>query len=40
MKRNSDEQALIKIQHDWADARLTRDSSFPKQIEADDFTVV
>ena len=41
MKRNSDdEQALVKIQHDWADARLNRDSSFPKRIEADDFTVV
>ena len=41
MKHNSDdEQALVKIQHDWADARLKRDSSFPKQIEADDFTVV
>jgi len=41
MKHNSDdEQALMKIQHDWADARLKRDSSFPKQIEADDFTVV
>jgi ketosteroid isomerase-like protein len=41
MKQNSkDEEALIKIQHDWADARLKRDSSFPRQIEADDFTVV
>jgi len=40
MKRNSDEQALVKIQHDWADARLKRDSSFPSRIEADDFTVV
>lgn len=30
----------MKIQHDWASARLKRDSSFPKQIEADDFTVV
>jgi len=41
MQRNSDdEQALMKIQHGWADARLKRDSSFPKQIEADDFTVV
>jgi Domain of unknown function (DUF4440) len=36
----ADEQALRKIQHDWADARLKRDSSFPKQIEAQDFTVV
>jgi len=41
MKNNSeDERALIKIQPDWADARLNRDSSFPKRIEADDFTVV
>ena len=35
-----DEQALKKIQHQWADARLKRDSSFARQIEADDFTVV
>src|ERR1700756_4428503 len=41
MKHGSeDEQVLIKIQHDWAEARLKRDSSFPGQIEADDFTVV
>jgi len=41
MNHNSnDEEALRKIQQDWADARLKRDSSFPKQIEADDFTVV
>ena len=41
MKDNSaDEQALVKIQHDWADARLKRDSSFATQIEADNFTVV
>ena len=41
MKHNSDDQqALMKIQYDWADARLKRDSSFPKQIEVDDFTVV
>ena len=41
MKHNSDdEQALMKIQHEWADARLRRDSSFPRQIEVDDFTVV
>jgi ketosteroid isomerase-like protein len=37
---SDDERALIKIQHDWADARLKRDSSFPKRIEAEDFTVV
>ena len=41
MKHNSeDEQTLIKIQHEWAKARLKRDSSFPQRIEADDFTVV
>jgi ketosteroid isomerase-like protein len=41
MNHNSDqEQALKKIQHQWADARLKRDSSFASQIEADDFTVV
>jgi ketosteroid isomerase-like protein len=41
MNHNSDdEQALKKIQHQWADARLKRDSSFAAQIEADDFTVV
>ena len=41
MNNNSDdEQALKKIQHQWADARLKRDSSFATQIEADDFTVV
>ena len=37
---SDDEQALIRIQHQWADARLKRDSSFATQIEADDFTVV
>jgi Domain of unknown function (DUF4440) len=36
----ADEQALRKIQHDWANVRLKRDSSFATQIEAEDFTVV
>ena len=41
MKDHSDDQqALIRIQHQWAEARLKRDSSFARQIEADDFTVV
>jgi len=41
MKQSSDdEQALIKIQHEWADARLKGDSSYAQQLEADDFTVV
>src|SRR6266581_920878 len=35
-----DGEALRRIQHDLAEARLKRDSSFPRQIEADDFTVV
>lgn len=37
---SADEQALIKIQHEWADACLKRDHSFPQRIESDDFTVV
>jgi ketosteroid isomerase-like protein len=41
MKHNSeDEQALIKIQREWADARLKGDSSYAQQLEANDFTVV
>ncbi|MGB9474329.1 MAG: nuclear transport factor 2 family protein [Candidatus Udaeobacter sp.] len=41
MKENSeDEQALIKIQHDWADARMKGDSSFTRRLEAPDCTVV
>jgi ketosteroid isomerase-like protein len=41
MNPNSeDERALRRIQRDWAEARLKRDSSFATQIEADDFTVV
>jgi len=41
MNHNADDQqALKEIQHQWADARLKRDSSFATQIEADDFTVV
>ena len=41
MKQNSDdEQALIKIQHDWAEARIKGDSSYTRSIEADDCTIV
>jgi len=41
MSHNADnQQALQEIQHQWADARLKRDSSFATHIEADDFTVV
>jgi ketosteroid isomerase-like protein len=35
-----DEQALIKIQHDWAEARIKGDSSYTKQLEAENCTVV
>lgn len=38
--KSDDQQALEKIQHQWADARLKRDGSFATQIEADNFTVV
>jgi ketosteroid isomerase-like protein len=41
MKRNSgDEQALIKIQHEWAEARVKGDSSFTRRLEAENYTVV
>jgi ketosteroid isomerase-like protein len=41
MKQNpEDEQALIKIQHDWAEARLKGDSSFTGRLEAENCTVV
>ena len=41
MKQNSeDEKALIKIQHDWAEARMKSDSSFTRRLEAENCTVV
>jgi ketosteroid isomerase-like protein len=41
MKQNSeDEQALIKIQHDWAEARMNGDSSYTRGLEAENCTVV
>jgi Domain of unknown function (DUF4440) len=41
MKQNSeDEQALIKIQHDWAEARMKGDSSYTRSLEAENCTVV
>ncbi|HEU5312409.1 MAG TPA: nuclear transport factor 2 family protein [Candidatus Udaeobacter sp.] len=41
MKQNSeDEQALIKIQHDWAEARIKGDSSYTRRLEAENCTVV
>jgi ketosteroid isomerase-like protein len=41
MKENSeDEQALIKIQHDWAKARIKGDSSYTRRLESENCTVV
>src|SRR5947207_8555048 len=41
MKQQSvDEQALIKIQHDWADARMKGDSSYTQRLEAENCTIV
>jgi ketosteroid isomerase-like protein len=41
MKQNpEDEQALIKIQHDWAEARMKGDSSYTRRLEAENCTVV
>ena len=37
---SQDEQALMKIQHEWADARVKGDSSYTRRIEADDRTIV
>ena len=34
------EQALMKIQHEWAEARVKGDSSYTRRIEADDCTIV
>ena len=41
MNQNSgDEQALIKIQHDWAEARMKGDSSYTRRLETENCTVV
>jgi len=41
MKQHSDDQqALIKIQHDWAEARIKGDSSYTRRLEAENCTVV
>jgi ketosteroid isomerase-like protein len=39
-ERSEDEQALKKIQHEWAEARIKGDSSYTRRIEADDCTIV
>jgi hypothetical protein len=35
-----DEQPLIRIQHDWAEARVKGDSSYTRRFEAEDCTIV
>jgi ketosteroid isomerase-like protein len=37
---SEDEQALMKIQHEWAEARVKGDSSYTRRIEAEDCTIV
>jgi ketosteroid isomerase-like protein len=37
---SQDEQALMKIQHEWAEARVKGDSSYTRRIEANDCTIV
>jgi ketosteroid isomerase-like protein len=39
-ERSEDEQALKKIQHEWAEARIKGDSSYTRRIEADDCSIV
>ena len=40
MKHSEDEHPLIKIQHDWAKARIKGDSSYARRLEAENCTVV
>jgi ketosteroid isomerase-like protein len=40
MGDDSEEQALIEIQHEWADARVKGDSSYTRRLEAKDCTIV
>ena len=41
MKNKSEyEQALIKIQHEWAEARMKGDTSYTRRLEAEHCTVV
>ena len=38
--QSQDEQALIRIQHEWAEARIKGDISYTQGIEAEDCTIV
>jgi ketosteroid isomerase-like protein len=37
---SQEEQALMEIQHEWADARVKGDSSYTRRLEAEDCTIV
>jgi len=37
---SQEEQALMKIQHEWAEARIKCDSSYTRRLEAADCTMV
>jgi len=37
---SQEEQALMKIQHEWAEARVKGDSSYTQRLEAEDCTIV
>jgi ketosteroid isomerase-like protein len=38
--RSEDEQTLIRIQREWAEARVEGDSSYARRVEANDCTIV
>jgi hypothetical protein len=38
--KSEDEQVLIEIQHDWAEARMKGDSSYTRRLEAKNCAVV
>lgn len=37
---SDEERALMKIQHEWAEARVKGDSSYTRRLEAEDCTIV
>ena len=39
-ERSEDEQTLIRIQREWAEARVKDDSSYARRVEANDCTIV
>ncbi|HEU0208159.1 MAG TPA: nuclear transport factor 2 family protein [Candidatus Udaeobacter sp.] len=40
MRDSQDERALVRIQHEWAEARVKDDSSYTRRLEAEDCTIV